>query len=197
MPSVNGPSSRPLMSVQASKRVRPCRGESCIWSTSSPDFSPFCSASLPARGNTCCITHYIFVSYFTFLIVLICSTLGFCVNIKCVTNKIIIIIIITWSENHTIVCQRFWLFWILQWITRKNKGVFVERLKWCMFVKCTPIIILFPIYKKKFFYSTVFLRRNVALLHLLTNGSYAVNGCRQNESPKSWYILWSEKNAWL
>ncbi len=35
-----------------------------------------------------------FVSYFTFLIVLICSTLGFCVNIKCVTNKIIIIIII-------------------------------------------------------------------------------------------------------
>ncbi len=28
--------------------------------------------------------------------------------------------------------------------------------------------------------------RNVALRHLLTNGSSAVNGCRQNESPNSW-----------
>ncbi len=28
--------------------------------------------------------------------------------------------------------------------------------------------------------------RNVALHHLLTNGSSAVNGCRQNESPNSW-----------
>ncbi len=28
--------------------------------------------------------------------------------------------------------------------------------------------------------------RNVALYHLLTNGSPAVNGCRQNESPNSW-----------
>ncbi len=28
--------------------------------------------------------------------------------------------------------------------------------------------------------------RNVALNHLLTNGSSAVNGCRQNESPNSW-----------
>ncbi len=27
--------------------------------------------------------------------------------------------------------------------------------------------------------------RNVALHHLLTNGSSAVNGCRQNESPNS------------
>ncbi len=27
---------------------------------------------------------------------------------------------------------------------------------------------------------------NVALHHLLTNGSSAVNGCRQNESPNSW-----------
>ncbi len=26
--------------------------------------------------------------------------------------------------------------------------------------------------------------RNLALLHLLTNGSSAVNGCRQNQSPK-------------
>jgi len=54
MTSVNGPSFRPLMNVQASKRVRPCRDESCICSTSSPDFSPFCSASLPARENTVC-----------------------------------------------------------------------------------------------------------------------------------------------
>ncbi len=29
--------------------------------------------------------------------------------------------------------------------------------------------------------------RNVALLHLLRNGLSAVNGCRQNESPNSWY----------
>ncbi len=35
-----------------------------------------------------------FVFYFIFLIVLICSTLGFCVNIKCFTNTNIIIIII-------------------------------------------------------------------------------------------------------
>ncbi len=28
--------------------------------------------------------------------------------------------------------------------------------------------------------------RNVALIHLLTNRSSAVNGCRQNESPNSW-----------
>ncbi len=28
--------------------------------------------------------------------------------------------------------------------------------------------------------------RNVALHLLLTNGSSAVNGCRQNESPNSW-----------
>ncbi len=28
--------------------------------------------------------------------------------------------------------------------------------------------------------------RNVALHHLLTNGSSAVNGCRQNESPNRW-----------
>ncbi len=28
--------------------------------------------------------------------------------------------------------------------------------------------------------------RNVVLLHLLSNESSAVNGCRQNESPNSW-----------
>ncbi len=28
--------------------------------------------------------------------------------------------------------------------------------------------------------------KNVALHDFLTNGSYAVNGCRQNESPNSW-----------
>ncbi len=28
--------------------------------------------------------------------------------------------------------------------------------------------------------------RNLALHHLLTNGSIAVNGCRQNESPNIW-----------
>ncbi len=28
--------------------------------------------------------------------------------------------------------------------------------------------------------------RNLAFHHLLTNGSSAVNGCRQNESPNSW-----------
>ncbi len=28
--------------------------------------------------------------------------------------------------------------------------------------------------------------RNSALHHLLTNGSSAVDGCRQNESPNSW-----------
>ncbi len=28
--------------------------------------------------------------------------------------------------------------------------------------------------------------RNVSLHHLLTKGSSAVNGCRQNESPNSW-----------
>ncbi len=28
--------------------------------------------------------------------------------------------------------------------------------------------------------------RNLALYHLLTNGSSVVNGCRQNESPNSW-----------
>ncbi len=28
--------------------------------------------------------------------------------------------------------------------------------------------------------------RNVALYHLLTNGSSSVNGCRQNESPNNW-----------
>ncbi len=28
--------------------------------------------------------------------------------------------------------------------------------------------------------------RNVAVHHLLSNGSCAVNGCRQNESPNSW-----------
>ncbi len=28
--------------------------------------------------------------------------------------------------------------------------------------------------------------RNLSLHHLLINGSSAVNGCRQNESPNSW-----------
>ncbi len=28
--------------------------------------------------------------------------------------------------------------------------------------------------------------KNLALHHLLTNGSSGVNGCRQNESPNSW-----------
>ncbi len=55
------------------------------------------------------------------------------------------------------------------------------------------------------------IRRSVAFHHLLSNGSSAVNGCRQNESPNSWWkhhnnpqvlphhsspsvnILWSEK----
>ncbi len=156
MPSVNGPSLRPLMSVQASKRVRPCRDESCIWSTSSPDFSPFCSASLPARGNT-------------------------------------------WGENHTIVCQRFWLFLIVQLITRNNKGVnfFCRKTEMVYARKVYSNYYFISNLKKKHFYSTVFLRRNVALLHLLTNGSHAVNGCRQNESPNSWSVLWSEKNACL
>ncbi len=30
------------------------------------------------------------------------------------------------------------------------------------------------------------IKRNLALHHLLTSGSSAVNGCRQNESPNSW-----------
>ncbi len=35
------------------------------------------------------------------------------------------------------------------------------------------------------FLATLVVGRNVALYHLLTNGSSAVNGCRQNESPNS------------
>ncbi len=31
--------------------------------------------------------------------------------------------------------------------------------------------------------------RNVALHHLLTDGPSAVNGCRQNESPNSWWNI--------
>ncbi len=30
---------------------------------------------------------------------------------------------------------------------------------------------------------------NAALYNLLTNGSSAVNGCRQNESPNSWNTI--------
>ncbi len=36
--------------------------------------------------------------------------------------------------------------------------------------------------------SSEYIWRNLALEHLLTNGSSAVNGCRQNESPNSWYF---------
>ncbi len=38
----------------------------------------------------------------------------------------------------------------------------------------------------EFVSSSIFLR-NVALHHLLSNGSSAVNGCHQNESPNSWW----------
>ncbi len=41
----------------------------------------------------------------------------------------------------------------------------------------------FKMYKILFLYQ---IWRNLALHDLLTNGSTAVNGCRQNESPNSW-----------
>ncbi len=37
-----------------------------------------------------------------------------------------------------------------------------------------------------FFSSSEQIWKNLALHHLLTNGSSAVNGCRQNESPNIW-----------
>ncbi len=37
----------------------------------------------------------------------------------------------------------------------------------------------------KFVYSPKQIWRNLALHHLLNNGSSAVNGCRQNESPNT------------
>ncbi len=131
MPSVNGPSLRPLMSVQASKRVRPCRGESCIWSTSSPDFSPFCSASLPARGNT-------------------------------------------WWENHTIVyLSKVLVIFNFTINYKKQQRGFCRKTEMVYVRKVYSNYYFISNLQKKHFYSTVFLRRNVALLHLLTNGSYA------------------------
>ncbi len=38
----------------------------------------------------------------------------------------------------------------------------------------------------EFVFSSKIIWENVALHHLLTNGSSTVNGCRQNESPNSW-----------
>ncbi len=38
----------------------------------------------------------------------------------------------------------------------------------------------------EFVYSSEQIWRNVAIHHLLSNGSSAVNGCRQNKSPNSW-----------
>ncbi len=38
----------------------------------------------------------------------------------------------------------------------------------------------------EFVYSSETDLDNLALHHLFTNGSSAVNGCRQNESPNSW-----------
>ncbi len=47
------------------------------------------------------------------------------------------------------------------------------------------ILILSP-FKIDEFVSSEQIWRNVALHHLFTNVSSAVNGCRQNESPNSW-----------
>ncbi len=56
-------------------------------------------------------------------------------------------------------------------------GIVHPKFKICQ--KCTP-------FKFPFVSSSEQIRRNVALHHLLTNRSSAVNGCHQNESSNSW-----------
>ncbi len=52
-----------------------------------------------------------------------------------------------------------------------------------MFPKCTLLQLIKGV--SEFVSSSEQIWRNSALLHLLTNGSSAVNGCRQNESLNS------------
>ncbi len=47
----------------------------------------------------------------------------------------------------------------------------------------------------KFVSSTELIWRNLALHHLFTNGSSAVSGCRQNESPNRWQKLNNHLNS--
>ncbi len=56
--------------------------------------------------------------------------------------------------------------------------------KWQTSWKCTHSQALPDV--DEFVSSLKHIRKNAALHHLLTNGSSAVNGCRQNESPNSW-----------
>ncbi len=55
----------------------------------------------------------------------------------------------------------------------------------CSYLSRVPILVEGTIDIDEFVSSSEQICINVALHHLLTNGSSAVNGCRQNESPNS------------
>ncbi len=60
------------------------------------------------------------------------------------------------------------------------KGVVHSTMKMCL--KCTHPKACQQVHNFIFLLEQIW--RNLALHHLLTNGCFAVNGCRQNESPQ-------------
>ncbi len=67
------------------------------------------------------------------------------------------------------------LAWYRRWLNSSCKNV-------CL--KCTPPQAIQNV--DEFVTSSKQIRKNLASHHLLTNGSSAVNGCRQNKRPNSW-----------
>ncbi len=66
------------------------------------------------------------------------------------------------------------------WVNYPFKGVVHSTMKMCL--KCTHPKACQHVHNFIFLLEQIW--RNLALRHLLTNGCFAVNGCRQNESPQ-------------
>ncbi len=74
------------------------------------------------------------------------------------------------------VVQLWWSFQLKETVLKRQ---FIQQSKLAENVQAIQDV-------DKFVSSSKQIWRYVALHHLLINGSSAVNGCRQNESPNSW-----------
>ncbi len=70
-----------------------------------------------------------------------------------------------------------------KWSTYRFKGIVNPKMKFGW--KCTQPHAIYDL--DEFVSSSEQIWRNLALHHQLIIASSAVNGCRQNESPNSWY----------
>ncbi len=85
-----------------------------------------------------------------------------------------------------VLIKKMYWFWlklinknkIYVYVYLNLKNLILEEYDACFFFKNEDTISQFKKCKT--------LTKNLALYHLLTNGSSAVNGCRQNESLNSW-----------